>query len=173
MEQVIGLNDAINRMQEKLLNIGNGLDTAIAQIQNLEQARIEAATEIRATGRIAAIENKLSESYDTLVAGVTQLQSELEGTSNNLDRLSAAHNENMRTYEEQFGLHNASIEQIKADLISKTSRLEGAISGAFSHIGSQQGGGSEARESKFTLDSEKKFDVMPKHIWRRTSVGDT
>ena len=189
MSQVAGLTDALTRLETmisaldtklagveaKTDNIGNSVDaTNLAlksNIDNLgdlnrstEELRKTTAAEIGASGRIAAIEQKLSDSYDTLVDGVRKLDKELRDKLTSVDKMSALNADKMNAYENQFRVHQASIEQVQQDVIAKTSRLEGAISGAYAQVHSQAQGQQSniAGNSRNTLDSEKKFDVMAK-----------
>ena len=189
MSQVTGLNDAllrlenmINTVTSRVATVENVVSNITATVdatnvalkgnidnladlnRNTEQLRITTATELGAAGRITAIEQKLSDSYDALVGGVKKLDNELKDKLQAVDRMSTANADKMNTYETQFRLHQASIEQVQQDVTTKTSRLEGAISGAYAQVQSQSQGHQSAMQSRSrkTVDSEKKFDCLAK-----------
>ena len=146
------------------LALKSNIDSLADLNRGTEELRRTTASEIGAAGRITAIEQKLSDSYDSLVEGVKKLDLELKDKLLAVDRMSKANAEKMSTYETQFRLHQSSIEQVQSDITAKTSRLEGAISGAYAQVQSQaqsQSSGSQSG-SRFTLDSEKKFDCLLK-----------
>ena len=182
MSQITGLTETLQRLEQminavdqKSNNIASSVDAAASMLRanvdsvndmnrSVERLRLETAAEIGATGRISTIEAKLGESYDSLVAGVQALQTILEDKLQTIGKLALSNDDKMVKYEQQFRLRETSIDNLKQDITAKTARLEGAISGAYNQMQSQANSaqGSNVGQSKTPLDSEKKFDQMPK-----------
>ena len=128
ISQITGLTEALQRLEQminsvdqKTNNIANSVDAASNMLRGnvdsvgdlnraMERLRSETAAEIGATGRISAIEAKLGEHYDSLVNGVRELQKSLEDKLKTIDNVTILNDDKMQTYEQQFRLHEASID---------------------------------------------------------------
>ena len=113
-------------------------------------------------GRLKKLEDKFGDKYDIMLLYVETLQIEV-------NKELAQVKQELGKHVDAFRLQESTLGTMQLDLTAKTSRLEGAISGAYAAVqqastgvpGASQGG-SGGGFRRMPLDSDKKFEGIPK-----------
>ena len=95
---------------------------------------------------------------------VILMQDQVKAECTALYKGAASNDEKMTHYESIFQKHEQVITQLQLDLTAKTSRLEGAITGAYAAMQTRgaQGGSGEGGRRRIALDNGKKFEAISK-----------